>query len=556
MVDIGHSQTDEVLESLEKRLAKEYAQAYKEVEKKAADYFARFAEKDKAKKALVDAGKLTEKEYQTWRRNQMLTGKRWNDLRDTLAADLTNVNKITTGIVNGELNEVFAINANYSEYLIENGMRTNYGFTLYDRDTVANLVKNDPDIIPWKPAIDVAADKRWNRQMITSHITQGILQGESIPNLSKRLAKTVNNDKVAAVRTARTAVTSSQNAGRQMVYDRARDMGLKLQKEWMATLDGRTRHDHGRADGQRVPLDGEFIVGGKKMKYPGDMSAPAHLVYNCRCTTITVEPDYITKGEEPRKTYDEWIAEKGGKEYEKYRRSPGKKEDIYGEGVALNGDKYAMNPKDINGVTRGDVMSFDDANGQRGNPKYRKGTGTSQNCQSCVVANEARRRGYNVSAKSYTKNKTAEVLAQNPRVAWVDPKTGDVPEFVPWDYKKTYDKTSYRKFLEDNVKNGERYTLQFSWGNASGGHIISAERDTRGALRLYDPQTGKIYDKDWALEDLMGRMSYTDKYGRSEPPKLLRVDNLAFREDVTKDILEEGEKVWSIADDPDDWIPF
>lgn len=324
MVDIGHKQTDEVLERLEKRLAKEYAQAYKDVEKKASDYFARFEEKDKWKKTLVDAGKLSKKDYQTWRRNQMLTGERWTDLRDQLAKDLTNTNQIAAGIVRGELNEVFAINANYSEYLIENGMRTNYGFTLYDRDTIANLVKNDPDIIPWKPEVDISADLRWNRQMITSHITQGILQGESIPNLSKRLAKTVNNDKVAAVRTARTAVTSSQNAGRQMVYDRAKKMGLKLQKEWLATLDGRTRHEHGAVDGQRVPLDGEFTVGGYKMKYPGDMSAPAYLVYNCRCTTITVDPDYITKGDEPRLIYSEWIK---GKDVEDIKKEMSKQID-------------------------------------------------------------------------------------------------------------------------------------------------------------------------------------------------------------------------------------
>lgn len=310
MEDLGHVQTDKLLESLEERLGDIYTQAYKDVKKKADDYFARFAVKDKAKRDLVAAGKMSKDEYSTWRRNQMLSGKRWTDLRDQLAQDLTNVNKIAAGMVRGELNEVFAINANYSEYLIENGMRMDYGFTLYDRNTVANLVMNDPDIIPWKPHVDVPANLRWNRQMVTSHITQGILQGESIPHLSKRLLKTVNNDKVAAVRTARTAVTSAQNAGRQSVYDKAKSMGLNLQKEWLATLDGRTRHDHGMADGQRVPLDGEFTVGGYKMKYPGDMSAPGWLVYNCRCTTITVEPSHITKGEEPRKTYSEWIEEK------------------------------------------------------------------------------------------------------------------------------------------------------------------------------------------------------------------------------------------------------
>lgn len=317
MVDLGHVQTDRLLESLEERLGDIYTQAYEDVKKKADDYFARFAVKDKAKRELVAAGKMSKDEYSTWRRNQMLSGKRWTDLRDQLAQDLTNVNKIAAGMVRGELNEVFAINANYSEYLIENDMRMNYGFTLYDRNTVANLVMNDPDIIPWKPNVDVPADLRWNRQMVTSHITQGILQGESIPHLSKRLLKTVNNDKIAAVRTARTAVTSAQNAGRQAVYDKAKSMGLNLQKEWLATLDGRTRHDHGMADGQRVPLDGKFTVGGYKMKYPGDMSAPGWLVYNCRCTTITVEPPHITKGEEPRKTYSEWVEEKKKEEKDK-----------------------------------------------------------------------------------------------------------------------------------------------------------------------------------------------------------------------------------------------
>ena len=310
MEDLGHVQTDKLLEGLEERLVDIYTKAYEDVKKKADDYFARFAVKDKAKKDLVAAGKMSKNEYYTWRRNQMLSGKRWTDLRDQLAQDLTNVNKIAAGLVRGELNEVFAINANYSEYLIENGMRMNYGFTLYDRNTVANLVMNDPDIIPWKPDVDVPADLRWNRQMVTSHITQGILQGESIPHLSKRLLKTGNNNKVAAVRTARTAVTSAQNAGRQAVYDKAKSMGLNLQKEWLATLDGRTRHDHGMADGQRVGLDEKFDVGGYKMKYPGDTSAPGWLVYNCRCTTITVEPPHITKGEEPRKTYSEWA---GGK---------------------------------------------------------------------------------------------------------------------------------------------------------------------------------------------------------------------------------------------------
>lgn len=310
MSDIAHKQTDKIIEDIEKRLSKEYKQAYNEISKKASDYFAQFEKADKEQLKLVKSGVLSKKEYNKWRQNQMLTGQRWIDLRDNLATDMTNVNKVAASIINGELANVLVINGNYASYLVENSMRTNYGFTLYSKETVNNLIANDPDIIPWKPKVDTAKDILWNRQQITSHVTQGILQGESIPKLAKRLSNTVGNNRASAVRTARTAITSCENAGRQMVYERAADMGIQLKKQWMATLDDRTRDDHADADGQTVDINEKFEVGGEEMEYPGDMSASPGNVYNCRCTTITVEPPSILQGEEPRMTYREWVNSK------------------------------------------------------------------------------------------------------------------------------------------------------------------------------------------------------------------------------------------------------
>ena len=56
-------------------------------------------------------------------------------------------------------------------------------------------------------------------------------------------------------------------------------------KEWQDTGDGRTRPDHAAADGQTVPIDQPFIVGGYQMMRPGDssMGAPASQVIRCRC---------------------------------------------------------------------------------------------------------------------------------------------------------------------------------------------------------------------------------------------------------------------------------
>lgn len=305
-MDYAHTETDKRIEEVEKRLQAEYRQAYKETKGKLEKYLSDFARKDEAKRKLVADGKLSQADYKKWRTNQMLTGKRWAKMVDTLARDMNRTNQIAADIINGQLSPTFALNANYAAYGIENGFRTDFGFTLYDQETVNRLVVENPDLLP-APSVDIPADIRWNKQKITSNITQAVLQGKSIPEIAKAMETVVGMNKASATRNARTAMTGAQNAGRQATYDRAKAMGIKVKKEWIATLDGRTRHSHGKADGQKVELDGKFEVGRAKMRYPGDVqNGTPEEIYNCRCTMATVEPPEILRGEEPRMTYQEW----------------------------------------------------------------------------------------------------------------------------------------------------------------------------------------------------------------------------------------------------------
>lgn len=61
-------------------------------------------------------------------------------------------------------------------------------------------------------------------------------------------------------------------------------------KMWNAELDGKTRENHVRADGQVQNLQDPFIVGSSLLMFPRDTSlgAPASEVINCRCVT-----DYV-----------------------------------------------------------------------------------------------------------------------------------------------------------------------------------------------------------------------------------------------------------------------
>lgn len=84
---------------------------------------------------------------------------------------------------------------------------------------------------------------------------------------------------------ARTEIISASNKGS---LEGARDTGIPLRKEWLATMDDRTRDAHLSADGQKVLLDELFVVDGEDMHFPGDFTqgASAGNVINCRCTQI------------------------------------------------------------------------------------------------------------------------------------------------------------------------------------------------------------------------------------------------------------------------------
>ena len=63
----------------------------------------------------------------------------------------------------------------------------------------------------------------------------------------------------------------------------AEDVATKV---WMATNDARTRPSHRAADGQEVPLQSAFVVGGAAMQRPGDPAGPVAESAACRCTII------------------------------------------------------------------------------------------------------------------------------------------------------------------------------------------------------------------------------------------------------------------------------
>ncbi len=321
MPDLGHKETDEALGKLERRIKKVYVQAYEETEAKLQDYLSRFATKDKIKQEQLRAGKITQDEYNYWRKGQVMIGKRWQEMVNSLAADYTNANRLAMSMVGDSLPGVYALNHDYGTFQVEKGSMVDTSYTLYDRSTVEGLIRDNPNLLP-KAKVNVPKDLRWNKQHVNNAVLQGILQGESNDKIASRLQTVTSMNHTAAIRNARTMTTGAENAGRTDSYKRAAEMGIELEQEWLATLDGRTRDSHRALDGERIPLakdkwhPSKFSNG---CRYPGDPEGPPWEVYNCRCTLV-VAIKGIDQSDAPRNSklgsmsYEEWY---GGKLHEK-----------------------------------------------------------------------------------------------------------------------------------------------------------------------------------------------------------------------------------------------
>lgn len=288
--DVGHQLTDKKLAALERRIAKLYREAGKELQATIDAYFEQFAKRDEEMKALIgtvqNGKEWTESDYKQWRLNQIARGERYQALRDKVARRMTDANAVAVSYTNDATPGIYSLNRNYAAYTIEK-VTGNVGFDLWDEQTVKRLMVDQPDLMPYYPpkrALKRGIDLAWGKKQITASVTSSILQGKSIKGMSDDLQKritTMNRD--SAIRTARTAVTGAQNAGRMDSYAAAEKMGIKLKKEWLATLDSRTRHSHAMLDGEQVEQDDKFSNG---CRFPGDPQGPPWEVYNCRCTLV------------------------------------------------------------------------------------------------------------------------------------------------------------------------------------------------------------------------------------------------------------------------------
>lgn len=323
--DVGHEQTEKILQALERRIAQVYREAADGVRETIDKYFAGLVERDKYMRALVQKGEITEDYYAQWLQNQIGRGERFEALQNQLAERVTNAAETAYAYINDATPSVYSLNRNYGAYTIERATGS-VGFTMWNESAVRRLLVQQPELMPHYPpekALKRGIDLEWGKKQIRAAIQSGILQGKSIGKIANDLQKRIPDmSRKSAIRAARTAMTGAQNGGRQDSYEAAKRMGIKAKKRWIATLDGRTRDSHRRLHGEIAEIDDKFSNG---LMFPGDERGRPTETYNCRCDMVAdveslstadgtkkLDPQTQSKIITNDITYGEWAGQKSG----------------------------------------------------------------------------------------------------------------------------------------------------------------------------------------------------------------------------------------------------
>lgn len=291
-MDKAHSETDKMLEQMERELTTIYSNAHANVQKEWLEYMESASEElaelqeayDKAKKAGdMEAQRRIGRELRAMKKEYTVQNDQYKQVVEKTALALAIVNGIAVAYINGQLPPVYALNYNYfassfSKQVISLGT----SFSLIDANTVEYLSTTDKSLLP-QYTLNVAKDVRWNTKKLNSEVLQGILQGDSIPKIAKRLERVENMNKNASFRTARTMVTSAENKGRMDMLEKAESEGIIFKKKWISQQTERTRDWHRDLNGDLRDRNEPFENSVGKIMYPGDPSADAANVYNCRC---------------------------------------------------------------------------------------------------------------------------------------------------------------------------------------------------------------------------------------------------------------------------------
>ena len=289
MKDYAHIYTDEKLEEIEKELIELYASASKELD----------SQLIKIEKQIA---KMTGENSTSEQRLRLLKEK--NRIEKSLyymSEKIQDCNETAIKIFNKESLNIYSEKYNFGLFTMQKQSGIKFNFELFNDNLIKQFIDKNMGVFNYL-AIDNVKDFGNIKREVERIFFVELLKGSSIGEIANALNKVLDKNMNKIITIVRTETTRIENASRLDAFIYGEKLGLDLEKEWIATIDGRTRKSHRGLNGQRVPIDEPFSNG---LMYPG-ADGSADEVIGCRCTMTS---DF--KGFTKQKAWQEWRGDIG-----------------------------------------------------------------------------------------------------------------------------------------------------------------------------------------------------------------------------------------------------
>lgn len=289
--DFMHDWTDDKILEIKKSIQLMFTKARKSV----IEEFEDINKKVPAYSLDADKTEILKK----WNKNKLLD----NFIKET-AIKIKNLNKEVIGDIQDSLVEVYLQNYLYGAFLSELIIDKDVFEKLPTNSDVKEMLKENPNEftnLKYNEITSLAFIAVTLNQVVKSAIIKN--RNEFKKAFDKYLAKMVNT----ANTTAETNCTRIESVGRLEAFNFADKKYKGFEKQWISTLDTRTRRTHRALMLKTVPLNKKFRNG---LMYPGDPKGSPSETLNCRCTISVINPRYNPTMELDkaitRKNFDKW----------------------------------------------------------------------------------------------------------------------------------------------------------------------------------------------------------------------------------------------------------
>lgn len=154
-----------------------------------------------------------------------------------------------------------------------------------DRAQVVDAVQTDSKIstnLYTRLGEDVSYLKKSIRAELSRGIANGLTWAEMAAHIAHGMNSPFHKAMNKAMRISRTEGHRIQNRAQMDMLNKAKENGADVVKQWISTLDDRTRESHKVLDGQIREIEDYFEVNGHKAKYPGGFGVASEDIH-CRC---------------------------------------------------------------------------------------------------------------------------------------------------------------------------------------------------------------------------------------------------------------------------------